>query len=295
MRLIHGFPRRLGTVPAKISQSQAGLHQRGVAYVGSRRALRAAARCARGCVQHWRSQGTLVPRMTSAGSCTVHALLSHVFVISLPGRSPRLIHDFAGRGVRNVVLWPAITKDMLDLERLRAASHQRLLQSSHANISVKAFATALSHRSLHDYVLMNQLPCVIIAEDDTDILGDFVPRLHSLIETAPLDFDWIKLLHCSELGRGPLPTSTVLSSLTLSTVARAGVGNACGGAAYILSLAGARLLRAVQTPVWMNADGSMDPQHVRTSKQRTPRCYHSEPPLAYHSRSPRSSNVSSES
>ena len=229
-------------------------------------------------------------RMTSAGSCSAHVLLRHVFVISLPGRSPRLIDDFAARGVHDAMLWPATTKDVLDLDRLRAASQHRLLQSTHANISVKAFATALSHRSLHDYVLMNKMSCVLIAEDDTDILIDFVPRLGSLLQSAPSDFDWIKLLHCSELGRGPLPTTS--DSLPRSTVARAGVGNTCGGAAYVLSLAGARLLRAVQTPVWMNADGSMDPQHVRTSKQRTPRCYHCEPPLAYHSRTQRTGNVS---
>lgn len=214
-------------------------------------------------------------------ACSVETLLQNAYVISLPGRSTRITMDgLQKHGIRSTI-WPATSKDILDLERLRSASRPVLSRSGHANITVKAFATALSHRSLHDFLIFNHIPCALVAEDDTDTLRDFVPRLSSLMRAAPAEFDWIKLLHCSTLGRGPVPSVASLPP-PARTLARAGAGNTCGGAAYVVSFAGARLLRAVQSPVWINADGAMDPQHVQTSTQQRPRSYYSEPPLAYH-------------
>ena len=60
-----------------------------------------------------------------------------------------------------------------------------------------------------------------------------------------------------------------------------GLGTVCGGAAYAVSLSGARLLAQVQTPVWMSADGVMDPRHL-ASVGKAARVFHSDPPLAYH-------------
>ena len=101
--------------------------------------------------------------LSGRAMCSLHDLLQHVFIIILPGAplAPRTLALFRDKGI-NATLWPAHSKEYLDLSYLQQAARPALQRTGRGNLTVKAFATAMSHRSLYHYIAMNELPCALV-------------------------------------------------------------------------------------------------------------------------------------
>jgi hypothetical protein len=91
---------------------------------------------------------------------------------------------------------------------------------------------------------LNQVPCALVLENDAVLSSSFTTRLRSV--QLPTQFDVIKLEGCNK----PQPHGAKSVPKVTS-----GQGGWCS-AAYLVSLEGAQLLRKLQTPIWLAADGA---------------------------------------
>ena len=146
------------------------------------------------------------------------------------------------------------------------------------------FSLALGHRDIYDTILRERLACALVFENDVLLAPGFVRRLGRV--ALPDGLDVLKLETCNlaapfsmtrlqaEAGQCPMPNDQCPNAPTNAqcptqcpvprlqaeavraneTVAvESGEGGWCS-AAYLISHAGAKLLRAAQTPVWLAAD-----------------------------------------
>ena len=182
--------------------------------------------------------------------CSTSLALQHTFVITTLESTRNADHMeacwSAGLGC---IEFPAVAKDALDLPKLVSASYgaTKLLPTASRiprhNLSAGMYAVSLSHRNVYDAILMNQWPCALIFENDAAFRKDFVPRFRSL--SLPQAFDVLKLEYCG------------FESDVVDAQPRVmhGQGGWCS-AAYLITMDGAKLLRSLQTPVWLQSDGA---------------------------------------
>ena len=166
-------------------------------------------------------------------------------------------------------MYPAVTKASVDVKAqfaiaMKDAPPVLPLRTTiiHSNLTAGELALALSHRNIYDAVLMNRLPCALVLESDAAFIDGFGERLRAM--ALPARFDVLKLEGCNgESAAHPAEASANATAPPFR--AARGQGGWCS-AAYLLSWQGARLLRALQTPVWLQSDGAfraLDPLNNR--------------------------------
>jgi GR25 family glycosyltransferase involved in LPS biosynthesis len=195
--------------------------------------------------------------------CTPAIALKHMFAITDVGsaRNSQLLRSFELAGVGgNVTLIPAVMKR--DIEGSPFLHHQASLLrqgnfTEYKHINNLEIAISLSHRNFHHMVLTNKWPCAIVFENDVALAPNFLERVRAA--TFPVAFDWIKM---STLVQQPTKESTDLSYPVSVDGVPGGSRDAGGTAGYVVSTTGAALLAAVNTPIWMTADGAMWRRHI---------------------------------
>ena len=114
------------------------------------------------------------------------------------------------------------------------------------------FSLALAHRDVYDTILRERLACALVFENDVLLAPGFVRRLGRL--ALPDALDVLKLETCNlaaPFRMTRLQAEAVRANETVTV--ESGEGGWCS-AAYLVTHAGAKLLRAAQTPVWLAAD-----------------------------------------
>ena len=236
---------------------------------------------------HETDSNPISEREMPRGRCTPAALTAHAFAIALRGssRTDYIWHTLTATAGFPILLMPAVDKAEIDTPRLAAGAASFWERDGHKPLTAGEFACSLSHRMIYDLILLNRWPCALIMESDVELGRRFKKRLAAL----PLErleqqrFDVLKL----EYNNGPA---------NWSDGAQQHVFEGRGGsatAAYVVSHAGALLLRAVHTPVWMNADGAMDSRHIehvpnilrRLGRNHTIQLFHANPPMAWQNKS----------
>lgn len=143
-------------------------------------------------------------------------------------------------------------------DKLRRADDNKFTRHHH----IKDFDIALSksHKNIYQEIQKKSLPCALILEDDVNFACNFKSRLQQFVlsDEMPKDFDIVKLDHCSK----KIPDTSVAELKVLN-----GSQGPCASA-YIVSSGGAKLLEAANTPIWLPADGIMDPNHLKHSNAR---------------------------
>ena len=201
--------------------------------------------------------------------CTIDIALRHVFAITLLGSSRNVaLAQTCAEERLPCVFTPAVSKDVLDPAQLAKISHSAptLLGARSSiiqhNLTAGEFALSLSHRNVYDTIILNQIPCAIVFESDAALVRGFAMQLRSL--HLPAELDLLKLESCNRAtgARG----SSASATPTMTTRLARGQGFGWGAAAYLVTARGARLLRALQTPVWLQADAAfrvLDPRNNR--------------------------------
>eukprot|EP00933_Yihiella_yeosuensis_P006339 TRINITY_DN11102_c0_g1_i1.p1 TRINITY_DN11102_c0_g1~~TRINITY_DN11102_c0_g1_i1.p1 ORF type:complete len:262 (-),score=20.54 TRINITY_DN11102_c0_g1_i1:313-1098(-) len=201
--------------------------------------------------------------------------MENVFVINVKGkygeaRRQSVRREFRAAGVENYKFWDAVV-------------WPQVLEEGHTkppSLGKGETALALSHRSIYEHIVQDRLPCALIFEDDVLLTRHFKHRLNK--SDFPNHFSVIKLDYCKHVKREQPPVDQ--DSIPRIYI---GQGGACTGG-YVVSLLGAAFLKLANTPVWMNADGIMDPVHMQQT-QVGPNLkdfliYHFDPPLAWQGR-----------
>lgn len=222
--------------------------------------------------------------------------LANVFVINVAGavgaaRRAQAIAELDKAGISQYVISNAVTPlDFKYPEVLLAGESIRLRdRRMRRRISVGEAALALSHLAIYNKILEGNISCALVFEDDFRLVepSTFKDRISSV--GLPAEYDWVKVDDCRWKGShngppGPVHPPRVDQLETNPWFQIPGRGPCTSG--YIVSSAGARLLRAANSPLWMNADGSMDPLHIRytAAADRLPtKQFLFEPPLSWQS------------
>lgn len=212
--------------------------------------------------------------------------LANIFVINLKGKlgEPRraeIRKEFQKAGIHEYTLWPATTKHDIKYQELIKAGDSLRKKDGHRQISDGEAALSLSHQSIYKHLIDKKLACGLVFEDDTRLTANFASRLNSLAAKMTMPFDWIKLdWNCKYNGSPTGPEDQ-------SSMPHLEDGDGQFASGYIVSAAGARLLIDANTPVWMDADGIMDPSHIKSSLAANerpdshPRVYHAVPVLSW--------------
>ena len=233
----------------------------------------------------------MTPTLHTNTTCTAAQLLANVFVVTLPSsaRNAAVSASCTQAGLR-CVLGFGVEKATLDVAALRREAEAAARPGPdvpRASLSAGEFACSLAHRNVYDHLLLNQIACGVVLENDAILGSGFA----ALLGATPLPpFDVLKLT----LGTSFKPYDGVLRKL------RAGGGapvvkDGLGGwttTAYAISLEGARRLRQLQTPVFTVSDGLLNfaahqsPRHreaMRGAGEAPPplRASHLVPPLAW--------------
>jgi hypothetical protein len=147
--------------------------------------------------------GVLDAAEPPSATCTAELALQHVFAITTleSSRNANLRHQCTQAGLRCRYV-PAVRANELAVMRLREAVFKQVSRFKRAlwwthplnNGTAGEFALALSHRNVFDAVILEQLPCAIVLENDAVLAPGFVPRLLSL--QLPAVFDLGKLEGC---------------------------------------------------------------------------------------------------
>lgn len=116
------------------------------------------------------------------------------------------------------------------------------------------FALALSHRRIYEKILEERWPCATIFEDDFSLADNFFERFRKATVDLP-PFDTLQLGHCLS-GAKPGPPGDQKSIPKI----KYGWPGACLHAT-VVSMQGAYLLKAANTPVHVPADGAMAREH----------------------------------
>ena len=110
---------------------------------------------------------------------------------------------------------------------------------------------------MYDRVLLNELPCALVLENDAKLASAFAQRLHAL--SVPWEeVDLLKLGSCeiAPANHGAHATATPHDWVRRPLRLVAGSGGWCTSG-YIITQRAARIVRDVQTPVWTVADGAL--------------------------------------
>ena len=223
--------------------------------------------------------------------CSIQLALQHVLVITtLNSSRNQHMKNTCSNAAISCTMFPAMSKELVDLQKLRAASYAAppLLRSTSTiprhNLTAGEFALSITHRNAYDALLLNRWPCALILENDAAFRASFATQIQALY--LPPTFDVIKLEACNSQQEAAQNIRVRLAH---------GQGGWCT-AAYMVSYQGAKLLRSLQTPVWLVSDGAfrvLDPRNNRhlegtlnktaatTSGLRPIEIYHTVPPLAW--------------
>lgn len=213
--------------------------------------------------------------------------LSNIFVINLEGKrgEPRraeIRKEFQKAGIHEYTLWPATNRQTdINYQQLLKAGESIRKKDGHAPMTDAEAALALSHQRIYKHIIDKKLACALVFEDDARLTANFASRVNSLRTKMTMPFDWIKLDWSNKYNGSPTGPEDQVSMPHLED----GDGQFASG--YIVSAAGARLLIDANTPVWMNADGIMDPSHIKSSlaanerPDSQPRVYHAVPVLSW--------------
>jgi GR25 family glycosyltransferase involved in LPS biosynthesis len=196
--------------------------------------------------------------------------LANIFVINLAGergaaRRDHMSKEFASAGIENYSFIAAADGATLtewySLADAFAAQDIRK-GDGHARIHDGHIALSRSHQMAYERVLEANLPCAMVFEDDAALGLDFKGRLERVAPRLPERFHLVKLDYCD--GRSPPGSVPTESTSTEELNVVWGQHGACAGS-YIVSKEGAEMFIRGNTPIWMNADGALDPQHIRHS------------------------------
>jgi len=213
--------------------------------------------------------------------------LANIFVINLEGkagetRRAAIRQEFEKAGIHKYTLWPATNKKTdIQFPQVLEAGESIRKKDGHQTLGAGEAALALSHQRIYKHLLKSKLSCALVFEDDTRLAANFASRLNSLQNNLTMPFDWIKIdweLAMQGSSIGP-KDQTSMPHLEETD------GSFASG--YIVSAAGAQLLIDVNTPLWMNADGVMDPSHIKSSlaanerPNSQPQVYHVVPSLSW--------------
>lgn len=213
--------------------------------------------------------------------------LANIFVINLEGkrgeaRRAEIRKEFEKAGIHKYTLWPATDRHTdIHYQQLLKAGESILKKDGHSAMTDGEAALALSHQRIYKHVIDKKLACALVFEDDARLTASFANRLSSLRAKLTMPFDWIKTDWNNKDNGSPTGPADQSSMPHLED----GDGQFASG--YIVSAAGARLLIDANTPLWMNADGIMDPTHLKSSlaanerPNSQPRVYHVVPELSW--------------
>lgn len=193
--------------------------------------------------------------------------LANIFVINLAGergaaRRDFMSKEFASAGIENYSFIAAA--DMATVTEWYSVAEAFAAQAirerdGHDMIHDGSIALSRSHQMAYERVLGANLPCAMVFEDDATLGLDFKGRLERLAPRLPARFHLVKLDYCDSLSLpGTVPTE---STSTQELKVRRGQNGACA-ASYIVSREGAEIFVRANTPIWMNADGALDPRHI---------------------------------
>lgn len=150
---------------------------------------------------------------------------------------------------------PATSYADLHGETLRAKATEARRPEHYPQLEAVEFAITMSHRQVYDYVLANSMPCALIFEDDIALHPTFSERLTAADFPADGTWDLIKFDYWEGEGDdyyfedrdGPLQ------------LVRNDTKHTGSAGCYAVSLEGARYLRDMHTPIYMTADGALNP------------------------------------
>lgn len=214
--------------------------------------------------------------------------LANVFIINVAGptgakRRARAMAELEKAGISQYIISNAVTpRDFSYPEVLEAGESMRLAEG-HAKISEWEAALALSHRNIYNRIVKENRSCALVFEDDFRLLGPstFKDRISGV--RLPAEYDFVKLEYGMYKGlkedNPPIPAVQIPLAIHVSRPT-------CCASGYLVSNAGARLLLEANTPLWNNADGNMDANHIKFSAAATSlpvKSFILDPPLSWQS------------
>lgn len=150
------------------------------------------------------------------------------------------------------------------------------LKDGHYKISAGEAALSLSHGKIYQKMVDEGISCALVFEDDFHLVDPATFKYRLSRAPLPVEYDWVKLDQCGHKGE--------LNASIPSTPPKVMPGCGACTSGYLVSNAGARLLLQANTPLWMNADGNMDPYHIKftAAAARLPvKSFHFDPQLSW--------------
>lgn len=191
-------------------------------------------------------------------ACTTEIALANVYAITSHDSVARNANLTAAceREQLKCTRIPGVDKRLLDIEALqREAEQTQVLLPEHKplprfNLSIGEYAVSLAHRNVLDIVLMNDIACAMVLENDATFAPSFKQRMQA--SSIPWDsIDVLKLGSCAS-SANTMPQAAHRERAPI--VVGAGSGGWCA-TGYIVTRRGALVLREAQSPVWTVADG----------------------------------------
>eukprot|EP00435_Cladocopium_sp_Y103_P011917 s3941_g3.t1 len=187
--------------------------------------------------------------------------LEHLLVINLEGpggqaRRDHIYKEFERGGLKGrFKFWPAV--NFQDNERLAKETGKKQCPCD------PKVGCALSHREIYEMMLYEKWPCATIFEDDVGLATNFSERVAAVADSLP-PFDVVLWGFCPG-GAKPRHESPDKTSIPK---VKYGWPGSCVHA-YTVSLQGAYVLTAANTPVITPPDGAMDGMHHWRMEVRT--------------------------
>lgn len=187
--------------------------------------------------------------------------LEHLLVINLEGpggqaRRDHIYEEFERGGLKGrFKFWPAV--NFQNNERLAKETGKKECPCD------PKVGCALSHREIYEMMLYEKWPCATIFEDDVGLATNFSERVAAVTDSL-LPFDVVLWGFCPG-GAKPRHESPDKASIPK---VKYGWPGSCVHA-YTVSLQGAYVLTAANTPVITPPDGAMDGMHHWRKEVRT--------------------------
>ena len=161
--------------------------------------------------------------------------------------------------------------------------NNRYIKKEHRDLINGEIALAMSHNDIYKDFLNSNDIIRLIAEDDITIKPNFKFYLNKVINSLPIDFDFISLeyirpedKHKKNLVKADDVPDDNLSDIIYDNYWRGG-----GTAAYIVSRKGAEYFLKLNEPIWLPSDGVKSTKWQKVYMDTLAKIYYVIPRLAY--------------